>query len=168
MKRKQIIILEMSFADLSELWLQCHRETNGTWMRPGDEERLKARQAAAAEPSNTSETSAKSQSDNTTFKVPVHNMQPTQNNIKDFFLVVVFLPAHKMTSKPQPIPVEVPRENEQSYEEAHVHKVYEDIASHFSETRYKVRVSCNLERDVGLIADRSRCRFPLPLALARR
>jgi len=27
------------------------------------------------------------------------------------------------------------------YEEKHVHEVYEEIATHFSETRYKVRTS---------------------------
>lgn len=43
-----------------------------------------------------------------------------------------------MTSKPQPVAVETPTQGEASYEETHVHKVYEEIASHFSETRYKV------------------------------
>ncbi|KAJ8662860.1 hypothetical protein O0I10_001036 [Lichtheimia ornata] len=42
-----------------------------------------------------------------------------------------------MTSKPQPVAVETPTRGEASYEETHVHKVYEEIASHFSETRYK-------------------------------
>ncbi|CDH54066.1 trna (uracil-5-)-methyltransferase trm9 [Lichtheimia corymbifera JMRC:FSU:9682] len=42
-----------------------------------------------------------------------------------------------MTSKPQPVAVETPTQGEASYEETHVHKVYEEIASHFSETRYK-------------------------------
>lgn len=43
-----------------------------------------------------------------------------------------------MTSKPQPVAVETPTQGEASYEETHVHKVYEEIAGHFSETRYKV------------------------------
>lgn len=29
-----------------------------------------------------------------------------------------------------------------SYEEEHVHEVYEQIASHFSSTRYKVSITC--------------------------
>lgn len=45
-----------------------------------------------------------------------------------------------MTSKPQPVAVETPTQGEASYEETHVHKVYEEIAGHFSETRYKVCV----------------------------
>ena len=38
-------------------------------------------------------------------------------------------------------------EPDEAYEEQHVHRVYEEIASHFSSTRYKVRVplSCNNE-----------------------
>jgi hypothetical protein len=41
-------------------------------------------------------------------------------------------------SKPQPVAVTTPTENEKSYEEEHVHSVYQTIASHFSDTRYKV------------------------------
>ncbi|KAI7863935.1 S-adenosyl-L-methionine-dependent methyltransferase [Spinellus fusiger] len=40
-------------------------------------------------------------------------------------------------SKPQPIAVETPTHNEQDYEQSHVHEVYEVIATHFSDTRYK-------------------------------
>ncbi|ORX53044.1 S-adenosyl-L-methionine-dependent methyltransferase [Hesseltinella vesiculosa] len=40
-------------------------------------------------------------------------------------------------SKPQPVAVETPTENEHQYEEQHVHEVYETIATHFSDTRYK-------------------------------
>lgn len=40
-------------------------------------------------------------------------------------------------SKPQPVAVETPKENETSYEQSHVHDVYEVIATHFSDTRYK-------------------------------
>ncbi|KAL0092663.1 S-adenosyl-L-methionine-dependent methyltransferase [Phycomyces blakesleeanus] len=40
-------------------------------------------------------------------------------------------------SKPQPVAVETPKENEQDYEQSHVHEVYEVIATHFSDTRYK-------------------------------
>ncbi|KAG2182206.1 hypothetical protein INT43_007133 [Umbelopsis isabellina] len=40
-------------------------------------------------------------------------------------------------SKPQPVAVSTPNENEKAYEEEHVHKVYQTIASHFSDTRYK-------------------------------
>jgi hypothetical protein len=40
-------------------------------------------------------------------------------------------------SKPQPVAVETPKENEISYEQSHVHDVYEVIATHFSDTRYK-------------------------------
>ena len=43
-----------------------------------------------------------------------------------------------MTTKPQPVAVETPTQGEASYEETHVHQVYEEIATHFSETRYKV------------------------------
>ncbi|KAI9258049.1 S-adenosyl-L-methionine-dependent methyltransferase [Phascolomyces articulosus] len=39
--------------------------------------------------------------------------------------------------KPQPIAVETPNKDEEQYEEANVHQVYQEIASHFSETRYK-------------------------------
>ncbi|KAI7882513.1 S-adenosyl-L-methionine-dependent methyltransferase [Lichtheimia hyalospora FSU 10163] len=42
-----------------------------------------------------------------------------------------------MTTKPQPVAVETPTQGEASYEETHVHQVYEEIATHFSETRYK-------------------------------
>lgn len=47
-------------------------------------------------------------------------------------------------NKPQPIAVEVPTENEDSYEQQHVHQVYEEIASHFSETRYKACESASV------------------------
>ncbi|KAI8069141.1 S-adenosyl-L-methionine-dependent methyltransferase [Gongronella butleri] len=40
-------------------------------------------------------------------------------------------------SKPQPVAVETPTEQEGAYEEQHVHQVYETIAEHFSDTRYK-------------------------------
>ncbi|KAI9033624.1 S-adenosyl-L-methionine-dependent methyltransferase [Phycomyces nitens] len=40
-------------------------------------------------------------------------------------------------SKPQPVAVETPTQNEQGYEQSHVHEVYEVIATHFSDTRYK-------------------------------
>ncbi|KAH8550620.1 S-adenosyl-L-methionine-dependent methyltransferase [Umbelopsis sp. PMI_123] len=40
-------------------------------------------------------------------------------------------------SKPQPVAVTTPTENENSYEEEHVHSVYQTIATHFSDTRYK-------------------------------
>ncbi|ORZ23325.1 S-adenosyl-L-methionine-dependent methyltransferase [Absidia repens] len=40
-------------------------------------------------------------------------------------------------SKPQPVAVETPKENEGNYEQSHVHDVYEVIATHFSDTRYK-------------------------------
>ncbi|KAI8990026.1 S-adenosyl-L-methionine-dependent methyltransferase [Pilobolus umbonatus] len=42
-----------------------------------------------------------------------------------------------MSSKPQPITVKTPEENQLAYEEANVHQVYQIIASHFSNTRYK-------------------------------
>ena len=41
-------------------------------------------------------------------------------------------------SKPQPVAVTTPTENEKTYEEEHVHSVYQTIATHFSDTRYKV------------------------------
>jgi tRNA (uracil-5-)-methyltransferase TRM9 len=44
-----------------------------------------------------------------------------------------------MTSKPQPVAVETPNVGEEAYEEQNVHQVYEEIATHFSDTRYKVR-----------------------------
>ncbi|KAI8391170.1 S-adenosyl-L-methionine-dependent methyltransferase [Radiomyces spectabilis] len=40
-------------------------------------------------------------------------------------------------SKPQPIAVQAPTQNEATYEQQNVHEVYEAIASHFSDTRYK-------------------------------
>ncbi|KAF7724501.1 tRNA methyltransferase, has a role in tRNA modification [Apophysomyces ossiformis] len=40
-------------------------------------------------------------------------------------------------SKPQPLAVEAPTRNEEEYEKNHVHEVYEVIADHFSDTRYK-------------------------------
>lgn len=45
-----------------------------------------------------------------------------------------------MANKPQPIAVETPDENQTSYEQKNVHEVYEVIATHFSDTRYKVWV----------------------------
>ncbi|KAI8136768.1 S-adenosyl-L-methionine-dependent methyltransferase [Fennellomyces sp. T-0311] len=42
-----------------------------------------------------------------------------------------------MANKPQPIAVETPTHDQEQYEEANVHQVYQEIASHFSETRYK-------------------------------
>lgn len=42
-------------------------------------------------------------------------------------------------SKPQPLAVEAPTRNEEEYEKNHVHEVYEVIADHFSDTRYKVK-----------------------------
>lgn len=55
-----------------------------------------------------------------------------------FKINAILLCSLSMTSKPQPVAVETPTQGEASYEETHVHKVYEEIASHFSETRYKV------------------------------
>ncbi|KAG0165515.1 tRNA methyltransferase, has a role in tRNA modification [Apophysomyces sp. BC1015] len=40
-------------------------------------------------------------------------------------------------SKPQPLAVDAPTHNEAEYEKNHVHQVYEVIADHFSDTRYK-------------------------------
>ncbi|CAO3639109.1 unnamed protein product [Cunninghamella blakesleeana] len=40
-------------------------------------------------------------------------------------------------SKPQPVAVNIPEEKQNEYEQDHVHKVYEEIATHFSDTRYK-------------------------------
>ncbi|KAG1057019.1 hypothetical protein G6F43_001120 [Rhizopus delemar] len=42
-----------------------------------------------------------------------------------------------MANKPQPVAVETPKENESVYEQKNVHEVYEIIANHFSDTRYK-------------------------------
>ncbi|KAG2201821.1 hypothetical protein INT47_004378 [Mucor saturninus] len=42
-----------------------------------------------------------------------------------------------MANKPQPIAVETPDEDQTSYEQKNVHEVYEVIATHFSDTRYK-------------------------------
>ncbi|KAI9248636.1 S-adenosyl-L-methionine-dependent methyltransferase [Sporodiniella umbellata] len=42
-----------------------------------------------------------------------------------------------MVDKPQPIAVKTPAQNETAYEEKNVHEVYEVIANHFSDTRYK-------------------------------
>lgn len=41
-------------------------------------------------------------------------------------------------SKPQPIAVETPEQDQTTYEQKNVHEVYEVIATHFSDTRYKV------------------------------
>lgn len=43
-----------------------------------------------------------------------------------------------LMSKPQPVAVSTPTENEKVYEEEYVHRVYQTIATHFSDTRYKV------------------------------
>lgn len=43
-----------------------------------------------------------------------------------------------MANKPQPIAVETPEQNQTDYEQKNVHEVYEVIATHFSDTRYKV------------------------------
>lgn len=43
-----------------------------------------------------------------------------------------------MADKPQPVAVETPKQNESDYEQKNVHEVYEVIANHFSDTRYKV------------------------------
>ena len=43
-----------------------------------------------------------------------------------------------MASKPQPVAVETPDDNQTEYEQKNVHEVYEVIATHFSDTRYKV------------------------------
>ncbi|GAA5795878.1 S-adenosyl-L-methionine-dependent methyltransferase [Helicostylum pulchrum] len=42
-----------------------------------------------------------------------------------------------MANKPQPIAVETPELNQTDYEQKNVHEVYEVIATHFSDTRYK-------------------------------
>lgn len=42
-----------------------------------------------------------------------------------------------MSSKPQPIAVTTPAQNQTDYEQKNVHEVYEVIATHFSDTRYK-------------------------------
>ncbi|KAI9351870.1 S-adenosyl-L-methionine-dependent methyltransferase [Pilaira anomala] len=42
-----------------------------------------------------------------------------------------------MANKPQPIAVETPEQNQTDYEQKNVHEVYEVIATHFSDTRYK-------------------------------
>jgi hypothetical protein len=46
-----------------------------------------------------------------------------------------------MAAKPQPIAVETPEENQTGYEQKNVHEVYEVIATHFSDTRYKVYIA---------------------------
>ena len=55
--------------------------------------------------------------------------------------------------KPQPVAVETPKQNEEGYEETNVHKVYQEIASHFSETRYKVRRLFLLQTRLILVFD---------------
>ncbi|KAI9309140.1 S-adenosyl-L-methionine-dependent methyltransferase [Cunninghamella echinulata] len=40
-------------------------------------------------------------------------------------------------SKPQPVAVNIPEEKQDEYEKKNVHEVYEVIANHFSDTRYK-------------------------------
>lgn len=52
---------------------------------------------------------------------------------------------------------------ENEYEEQHVHRVYEQIASHFSSTRYKVGLAQAKSWDLGGHADISS-----PIALAYR
>ena len=47
-----------------------------------------------------------------------------------------------------------------SYEEEHVHEVYEQIASHFSSTRYKVRIAPSLPRVPGVSDNRRRRAVP--------
>ncbi|KAI8336493.1 hypothetical protein BD560DRAFT_413690 [Blakeslea trispora] len=42
-----------------------------------------------------------------------------------------------MTSKPQPVAVITPDQDQEDYEQKNVHEVYEVIATHFSDTRYK-------------------------------
>ncbi|KAI8380017.1 S-adenosyl-L-methionine-dependent methyltransferase [Choanephora cucurbitarum] len=42
-----------------------------------------------------------------------------------------------MTSKPQPVAVITPDQDQEDYEQKNVHEVYEVIANHFSDTRYK-------------------------------
>ncbi|OBZ82907.1 tRNA (carboxymethyluridine(34)-5-O)-methyltransferase [Choanephora cucurbitarum] len=42
-----------------------------------------------------------------------------------------------MTSKPQPVAVITPEQDQEDYEQKNVHEVYEVIANHFSDTRYK-------------------------------
>lgn len=44
-------------------------------------------------------------------------------------------------SKPQPVPIRPPESKEPEYEQKNVHEVYEVIAEHFSDTRYKVTVA---------------------------
>ena len=41
---------------------------------------------------------------------------------------------------PEVKPTTVSSENPQSYEDAHVHAVYDEIAPHFSSTRYKASI----------------------------
>jgi tRNA (uracil-5-)-methyltransferase TRM9 len=47
-----------------------------------------------------------------------------------------------------------PDREQQAYEDKHVHQVYEQIAPHFSSTRYKVRFRCS--RDLLWRKDESR------------
>lgn len=42
---------------------------------------------------------------------------------------------------PAVVPATIVPEDPQSYEQDHVHTVYDEIAPHFSSTRYKVRLS---------------------------
>ncbi|KAI9480443.1 MAG: S-adenosyl-L-methionine-dependent methyltransferase [Benjaminiella poitrasii] len=42
-----------------------------------------------------------------------------------------------MSNKPQPVAVTTPNQNQEEYEQQNVHQVYEVIATHFSDTRYK-------------------------------
>ncbi|KAI8975028.1 S-adenosyl-L-methionine-dependent methyltransferase [Mycotypha africana] len=42
-----------------------------------------------------------------------------------------------MANKPQPIAVKTPVDSQEEYEQKNVHEVYEQIATHFSDTRYK-------------------------------
>jgi hypothetical protein len=63
------------------------------------------------------------------------------------FSTVFIIPLHKVRAPseeklPTPMPPEVAAtvvdDNPETYEERHVHAVYDHIASHFSSTRYKV------------------------------
>lgn len=54
-----------------------------------------------------------------------------------FFHLIHLVKKKKMANKPQPIAVETPEQNQTDYEQKNVHEVYEVIATHFSDTRYK-------------------------------
>lgn len=68
--------------------------------------------------------------------LPVSRLRPC-------FLPSVFIvPFHKLRASSAPMAPEVTAtvvdDNPEAYEERHVHAVYDNIASHFSSTRYKV------------------------------